>query len=148
MGHTDLGADRATLLKLYLTLVWSKLDYGSVIYGYVKKHVLRVLDPIHHQGLRIALRAFRALPIKSLYAEAGAPSLEHQRTKLACNYVLKLKSLPQNPCHNIVFDAPFSDFSADSKSEANLVANTFEHINNAKINLNTIDNQYVQCSPP
>ncbi|GFN96533.1 Pol-like protein [Plakobranchus ocellatus] len=79
VGHTDWGADRATLLKLYRTLVRSKLDYGSVIYGSAKKHVLRALDPIHHQGLRIALKAFRTSPIKSLYAEAGEPSLEHRQ---------------------------------------------------------------------
>ncbi|GFN81148.1 Gag-Pol polyprotein [Plakobranchus ocellatus] len=35
-----------------------------------------------------------------------------------------------------------------SKSEPNLVASTFEHIKNAKINLNTIDNLNVQCPPP
>ncbi|GFO02560.1 RNA-directed DNA polymerase from mobile element jockey [Plakobranchus ocellatus] len=75
----DWGADKATLLKLYRTLVRSKLDYGSVIYGSAKKHVLRALDPIHHQGLRIALGAFRTSPIKSLYAKAGEPSLEHRR---------------------------------------------------------------------
>ncbi|GFN88459.1 RNA-directed DNA polymerase from mobile element jockey [Plakobranchus ocellatus] len=92
-----------------------------------KKHILRVLDPIHHQGLRITLGAFRTLSIKSLYAEAGEPSLEHRRTKLAFNYTLKLKSLPRNPCHDIVFEAPLHDFSADSKSEPNLVASTFEH---------------------
>ncbi|GFO17312.1 RNA-directed DNA polymerase from mobile element jockey [Plakobranchus ocellatus] len=37
VGHTDWGADRATLLKLYRTLVRYKLDYGSVIYGFAKK---------------------------------------------------------------------------------------------------------------
>ncbi|GFO15006.1 retrovirus-related pol polyprotein from type-1 retrotransposable element r1 [Plakobranchus ocellatus] len=133
VGHTDWGADRATLLKLYRTLVRSKLGYGSVIYGSAKKHVLRALDPIHHQGLRIALGAFRTSPIKSLYAEAGEPSLEHRRMKLAFNYVLKLKSLPRNPCHEVVFEAPLSDFSAVTKSEPNLVANTFEHFKNANI---------------
>ncbi|GFO20617.1 RNA-directed DNA polymerase from mobile element jockey, partial [Plakobranchus ocellatus] len=112
VGHTDWGADRATLLKLYRTLVRSKLDFGSVIYGSAKKHVLRALDPIHHQGLRIALGAFRTSPIKSLYAEAGEPSLEHRRMKLAFTYVLKLKSLPRNPCHEVVFEAPLTDFSA------------------------------------
>ncbi|GFO03546.1 RNA-directed DNA polymerase from mobile element jockey [Plakobranchus ocellatus] len=131
----DWGADRATLLKLYRTLVRSK-------------HVLRALDPIHHQGLRIDLGAFRTSPIKSLYAEAGEPSLGHRRIKLASNYVLKLKSLRRNPCHEVVFEAPLSDFSADSKSEPNFVARTFEHIKNAKINLNTIDNLHVQCPPP
>ncbi|GFO22414.1 RNA-directed DNA polymerase from mobile element jockey, partial [Plakobranchus ocellatus] len=65
VGHTDWGADRTTPLKLYRTLVRSKLDYGSVIYGSAKKHVLRALDPIHHQGLRIALGVFRTTPIKS-----------------------------------------------------------------------------------
>ncbi|GFN84751.1 ribonuclease hi [Plakobranchus ocellatus] len=44
-----------------------------------KKHVLRALDPIHH--LRIALGAFKTSPIKSLYAEAGEPSLEHRRIR-------------------------------------------------------------------
>ncbi|GFN81299.1 retrovirus-related pol polyprotein from type-1 retrotransposable element r1 [Plakobranchus ocellatus] len=115
VGHTDWGADRAILLKLYRTLVRSKLDYGSVIYGSAKKHILRALDPIHHQGLRIALGAFRTSPIKSLYAEAGEPSLEHRRMKLAFNYVLKLKSLPLNPCHEVVFEARLSDFSAVTK---------------------------------
>ncbi|GFO50607.1 RNA-directed DNA polymerase from mobile element jockey [Plakobranchus ocellatus] len=59
VGQTDWDADRATLLKLYRTLIRSKLDYGSVLYGSAEKHVLRALDPIHHQGLRIALGAFR-----------------------------------------------------------------------------------------
>ena len=27
------GADRTTFLKLYRSLVWSKLDYGCIIYG-------------------------------------------------------------------------------------------------------------------
>ncbi|GFN84756.1 ribonuclease hi [Plakobranchus ocellatus] len=65
--------------------------------------------------------------------------------KLACNYVLKLKSLPRNPCHDIVFEAPLSDFAADSKSEPNLVAST---IKNAKININTFDDLNVQYPPP
>ncbi|GFO17358.1 Pol-like protein [Plakobranchus ocellatus] len=108
VGHTDWGADRATLLRLYHTLVRSKLDYGSVIYGSANKHVLRALDPIHHQGLRIALGAFRTTPIKSLYAKAWEPSLEHRCMKLAFNYVLKLKSLPRNPCHEVVFEALLS----------------------------------------
>ncbi|GFO18975.1 ribonuclease hi [Plakobranchus ocellatus] len=113
-----------------------------------KKHVLRALDPIHHRDLRIALGAFRTSPIKSLYAEAGEPSLEHRRMKLAFNYVLKLKSLPRNLCHDVVFETPLSDFSAVTKSEPNLVANTFEHFKNANISLNIIDNLHVQWPPP
>ena len=72
VGHTDWGADKSTLLKLYRTLVRSKLDYGSAVYGFTKKYILKELDPIHHQGLRIALGAF----------------LKHRRLKLSLNYNL------------------------------------------------------------
>ena len=94
VGHTDWGADKSTLLKLYRTLVRSKLDYGCAVYGSAKHDILKLLDPIHHQGLRIALGAFRTSPVQSLYAEAGEPSLRHRRLKLSMNYFLKLKSLP------------------------------------------------------
>ncbi|GFO14988.1 RNA-directed DNA polymerase from mobile element jockey [Plakobranchus ocellatus] len=64
--------------------------------------------------------------------------------KLAFNYLLKLKSLPRNPCHDVVFETPLSV----TKSEPNLVANTFEHFKNANISLIIIDNLHVQCPPP
>ncbi|GFN74855.1 ribonuclease hi [Plakobranchus ocellatus] len=147
-GPYGLGCGSSHPSKPYRKLVRSKLDYGSVIHGSAKKHVLRGLDPIHHQGLRIALGTIRKSPMKSLYSEAGEPSLEHRRTKLAFKYILKIQSLPRNPCNDVVFEAQLSDFSADSKSEPNLIANSFEHIKNAKINLNTIDNLHVQCPPP
>ncbi|GFO21005.1 ribonuclease hi [Plakobranchus ocellatus] len=41
----------------------------------IQKHVLRALDSIHHQGLRIALGVFRTSPFKGLYAEAESPGL-------------------------------------------------------------------------
>ena len=49
VGHTDWGADKSTLLKLYRTLVRSKLDYDSAVYGSTKDYILKELDPIHHQ---------------------------------------------------------------------------------------------------
>ena len=54
LSHTSWGADRTTLLKLYRSLVRSKLDYGCIIYGSARKSYLQMLDPIHNQGLRLA----------------------------------------------------------------------------------------------
>ena len=42
-----------------------------------------MLDPIHIQGLRIALRAFRTSPVAILYVEADEPSLYSHREKLS-----------------------------------------------------------------
>ena len=103
MGHTDWGADRIILLCLYRSLVRSKLDYGCIVYGSAHRPVLKQLDQIHHQGLRIVLGAFHTCPAQSLYIEAHEPSLTTRRLKLSLNYILKLKSLLENPAYSCVF---------------------------------------------
>ena len=75
LSHTSWGADRTTLLKLYRSLVRSKLDYGCIIYGSARKSYIQMLDPIHNQGLRLALGALRTSPVASLYVKADEPSL-------------------------------------------------------------------------
>jgi len=79
LANTDWGASRKTLLLLYRSLIRSKLDYGSIIYGSARKSYLKTLDTIHHQGLRLALGAFRTSPIESLLVEANEPSLALRR---------------------------------------------------------------------
>ena len=64
-GHTGWGADSIVLLRVHSSLVRSKLDYGCVAYGPAHQSVLKQLDPLHHQGLRIALGAFRTPPAQS-----------------------------------------------------------------------------------
>ena len=92
VSSMDWGADRKVLLRLYRTLVRSKLDYGCIVYGSARQSYLRKLDSIHNQGLRLALGAFWTSPINSLYTEANEPSLNLRRKKLSLQYYLKLKS--------------------------------------------------------
>ena len=42
-----------------------------------------MLDPIHNQGLRLALGALRTSPVASLYVEADEPSLYSQIKNLS-----------------------------------------------------------------
>ena len=107
VAHTDWGADRKVLLNLYRTIIRSKLDYGSIIYGSTRKSYLELLDPIQHQGLRLALGAFRTSPSESLLAEANEPSLYNRRLKLSKQYALKLKSNPSNPTYETVFEPQY-----------------------------------------
>ena len=85
------------------------------VYGAVSKHILQKLDPIHHQGLQIALGAFCISPVSSLYAKAQEMSLKNRRKKLSMNYVLKLKSCPDNPAYSCVFEPPNSKLFEKSK---------------------------------
>ena len=94
VAHTDWGADKSTLLKLYKSLVRSKLDYGCFIYGSARKSYLRCLDSIHHLGLRLALGALRTSPVEGLYVEANEAPLSLNGTSKHCCIIQNF-----NPAH-------------------------------------------------
>ena len=69
LSHQSYGADRLLPLCVFTSLIGSRLDYGSVVYGSATKTALKMLDPVLHLGLRLASGAFRTSPVQSLYAE-------------------------------------------------------------------------------
>ena len=68
-----------------------------------------MLDPIHNQGLWIALGAFRTSPVASLYVEADEPSLNSRREKLSLQYAIRLAASPSNPAHEVTFPPNYVD---------------------------------------
>ena len=77
-----------------------------------------------HQGLCIAFGAFHTSPAQSLYVEAHEPSLTTRRVKLSLNYVLKLKSLLENPAYSCVFEPENIKLFEESEVE-HLLASAF-----------------------
>ena len=142
VAHTSWGADKFTLLRLYRALIRSKLDYGCMVYGCARNSYLKTLDPVHHQGLRLCLGAFRTSPVYSLYAEAGEPSLTHRRLKLSLNYYLKLKSLPSNPAYDCVFHPKFSTVYSDNPNVIPPFGlRMIPHVENVPLNLKVISDK-------
>ena len=97
LSHTSWGADRKTLLRLYKSLVLSKLDYGSSVYSSAAASHLRRLDPLQSEGLRLATGAFRSTPIVSLHVETNVPPLSLRRRLTNCKVFLRLRHLPDSP---------------------------------------------------
>ena len=108
MAHKDWGGDSETLLRLYRSLIRSKLDYACVVYGSARRSYLAMLDPVQNQALRQCLGAFRTSPVDSLHVEANEPPLGHRRNRLAIQYLTKLKSNPSNPTYQCVFTPQFT----------------------------------------
>jgi hypothetical protein len=108
LSGASWGGDRTIMLRLYRSLVRSKLDYGSFIYGSATQGKLRILDPVHHEGIRLATGAFRTSPVVSLYAESGEPSLSVRR-KLLCNYASKLAAYIHHPSYSAFFRPAFGN---------------------------------------
>ena len=121
LSNTNWGGDRSVLLNLYRSLVRSKLDYGSIVYGSARKSYLKCLDTIHHQGLRLALGAFRTYPVESLYAESNEPSLYTRSEKLSLQYTTKLAANPKNLAHNCVFNPKYERFYNNTPSAIKVV---------------------------
>ena len=94
LSRTHYGTDRTTLLKLYRSLVRSKLDYDCIIYGSASKTSLAKLDLIHNQGLHPSFRAFRSLPVEGLYVEADEPTLEIRWNKVSSVAYHQIESQP------------------------------------------------------
>ncbi|GFV56078.1 RNA-directed DNA polymerase from mobile element jockey, partial [Trichonephila clavipes] len=106
LANTRWGADRTSLLRLYRALFRSKLDYGSVVYSSAGKYLLKILDPVHHQALRLCLGAFRTSPVESLYAETYEPPLDLRR-KLLVSPSKSIVSL-HSSSHSILVDITYA----------------------------------------
>lgn len=96
LSHTSWGADRATLLYLHRSLILSKLEYGCEVYSSATPTRLRMLDSVHHAGVRLATGAFRSSPIPSLLVDAGVLPLDLQRQSLLLRCWYRLQRLPDS----------------------------------------------------
>ena len=75
LGHTVWGADKSTLLKLYRTLVRSKLDYGSAVYGSTKDYIFKRTRPNSPSASAHCFKRFSHIAsAKSLCRGEGAVS--------------------------------------------------------------------------
>ena len=108
VAHTKWGSDERTLLHLYRSLIRSKLDYGSVVYGSARKSYLRILEPIQNQALRLCVGAFRTSPVTSLHVEANEMPLELRCKQLSSKYVLKVSSDMSNPARSCISNNKFN----------------------------------------
>ena len=117
VAKMDWGADRSVLMRLYRSFVHSRLEDGCAVFSSARKSYLKKLEPIQNQGLRICLGAFRTFPMQGLYVEAKEPPLYLRFDKLYVQYALKLRSDPDYPAYDVVFNPQFCDLY-DKKSSA------------------------------
>ena len=109
------------------------------MYGSARASYLKMLNTIHHQGLRLALGAFTTSPVESLYVEAGELPLEQRRIKLSLQYITKLRSTPSNPAYDCIFRPNYEHkYIKNTKVTAPLGIRMKEHIEGCDIQLHQI----------
>src|SRR5215469_9593293 len=66
IAHPKWGLNRPSLLRLYKSLVRSRLEYGCEVYSQVPPSSISSLNSVQNRALRIATGAFHSTPIKGL----------------------------------------------------------------------------------
>ena len=102
LAFSKTKTDTKILLRIYKSMILSKLDYGCQAYGTASTTELKRLDPTHHQALRLCLGAFHTTRIESLYVESNIHSLFYRRKILGIKYFARTQTIAiQNTICNL-----------------------------------------------
>ena len=148
IAHTNWGGSKETLLKLYHSLIRSRLDYDCFIYGAARKTYLKELNTIHHQGLRLALR-LAPLLLKA-YTQKQMNHLLHYDVKNWLSILYKAEILPIQPS---LLTAPSTRNTSNTLKEKKKTIKPFglqmmSTLQESKIPLNDIHEGIFPQTPP
>ena len=115
------GADQETLIRLYRTIIRPKIDYGCIVYGSASSKLLRSVDVIVNEALRISSAAFKSTPIANLQVLLNEPPLDLRRQELLLRYFYKLKCHFQNPAYSSLINTHLQRYFASRKEETSPV---------------------------
>ncbi|CAB3258675.1 unnamed protein product [Arctia plantaginis] len=90
------GLHQKHVRRLYISLIRSRLDYGSFLYDNSCKTYLYKLDKVQNQALRVIGGFIRSTPIHTMESELHLPPLQYRRQYLACKFGLKAKTFNNN----------------------------------------------------
>ena len=138
LSHTNWGSDRVTMLRLYRSIIRSKLDYGSFIYSSATESTLRLLDPVHNAAIRLCTGAYRSSPVLSLYSESGEPPLEKRREQLMLQYYCRSLQEPSSVAFTYVQQTIIANPNVESTTACRIY-NTREILN---VNIATLPFSY------
>ena len=100
----EWGTDSEIIMRLYRAIIRPKIDYGSIVYGAASENLIKQLDTIQNEAMRISTGAFKSTPIKSLKVLANEMDLGKRREEQLLRYYCKIKGHFQNSAYQCIVD--------------------------------------------
>ena len=91
----DFGAHRDTLIMIYRSLILGKLDYACPVYATASDSLLKKLDSIQYQALKIATGAVKGTKRINLLAETGEKPLSVRRKEYVLHNYATIQHLAE-----------------------------------------------------
>ena len=158
LSRKKWGADTKMLLRLFIVLIKPKIDYGVEAYGMARESLLRMLDPILNEAIRIATGAFRSSPTPSLLAISGLKPLSTYREVKTLNYFLRAAVTQSNPLNEQIqsdrgsYEATSDDEEVDQRGSTTTTITFLENSRNLmrkyRINLSAVQLEPIPDFPP
>ena len=97
------GANINIIIRTYKSLVLSIIVYGAINEA-SPNSILNSLNPIHNQGIRLSIGAFRTNPIPNILCKANTPPLHDiRRNMLIHKFALKKLADKENYISSYLF---------------------------------------------
>ena len=93
VSGTNFGAHKIILIRLYTSLISSKIDHGCQAYGSAAKSHFKKLDTIQATALPIATGAYKGTQTFSLEVKCNILPLQKRRDEMTLDYWARSASL-------------------------------------------------------
>lgn len=108
LSHQSWGADRQSLLNLYLMLLKPVIDYGIEIYSSTAKTYMNSVSSLQNGAIRVATGAFRSSPIPSIHADSGILPMKFYNERKILNTFLRIACNPSHPLYLTALDEDYN----------------------------------------
>jgi len=105
IAGTQWGGNSHVLMMVYKGLIRPVIDYGCEAYGSASNTLLKKIDSIQYQALRIVTGGLHMTSLAALQIECGEPPLEFRRQMFVDKYKFYLQTRKDNhPTKNILLN--------------------------------------------
>ena len=99
LPNSKFGSDRKLLLRIHKMTILPSTEYGSFLFTSAPKSTQKILDPVHHFAIRLAIGAFRTSPTKTLLIDSGNLPLNLRREKYSLSFTARILAFKNHPLY-------------------------------------------------
>ena len=147
------GADSVTLRSLYISLIRSKLQYGSLLFHTSARTTLEILDRIQYAAARIILGVLQCTPVFLLESASYLMPLTFCRQLSLSQYACRVLSVPGNPFRDLILSYYPFEFYSHQRQPLPVSGRIFHELQQVGVMFRDIPSvplhsRYRICSPP